>query len=137
MQILKFGKHTLIGVLLGLLLTPGLFISTPPAQAQWLTFDASSYALKLSEMAKHVDEWMKTIQHYTDMYDKAVKQLTSLNGILTTVDKQLSRNKNLVASIAEIGKSVRQIYQMKRQIESMIQCRIRAIRLGSPRPGMC
>jgi len=124
---LRFTKHTLIGILMGLLLTPGL-LSPPPAQAQWLTFDASAYALKIEEMARHVNEWMTTIQHYTDMYDKAVKQVTSLGGILTTVDKQLSRNKNLVASIAEIGKSVRQIYQMKRQIESMVQCRIRAIR---------
>jgi DNA repair exonuclease SbcCD ATPase subunit len=71
---------------------------------------------------------MKTVEHYTKMYDKAVQQVTSLGGILKTVDQQLARNKQLVASVAEIGKAVRQIYQLKRQIESMVQCRIRAVR---------
>jgi chromosome segregation ATPase len=71
---------------------------------------------------------MTTIQHYTDMYEKAVKQVTSLGGILTTVEKQLARNKDLVASIASIGKAVRDIYQLKRQIETMIQCKIRAVK---------
>lgn len=127
MRLLRFSKHTLIGILLGLLLTPGL-VTPPPAQAQWLTFDHPNFLLKVQDMAQQLDRWMKTIQHYTDMYDKAVKQVTSLGGILTTVDKQLARNKDLVASIAEIGKTVRQIYQLKRQIENMVQCRIRAVK---------
>jgi chromosome segregation ATPase len=127
MKLRSFTKHTLVGILLGLILTPG-FISAPAAQAQWAVFDASNYAAKLEEMQKELDRWMKTVEHYTKMYDKAVQQVTSLGGILKTVDQQLARNKQLVASVAEIGKAVRQIYQLKRQIESMVQCRIRAIR---------
>lgn len=127
MKLRSFTKHTLIGILLGLILTPG-FVSPPAAQAQWAVFDASNYAAKLEEMQKELDRWMKTVEHYTEMYDKAVQQVTSLGGILKTVDQQLARNKQLVTSVAEIGKAVRQIYQLKRQIESMVQCRIRAIR---------
>jgi len=127
MKLRSFTKHTLIGILLGLILTPG-FISPPAAQAQWAVFDASNYAAKLEEMQRELDRWMKTVEHYTKMYDKAVQQVTSLGGILKTVDQQLARNKQLVASVAEIGKAVRQIYQLKRQIESMVQCRIRAVR---------
>lgn len=127
MKLRSFTKHTLVGILLGLILTPG-FISAPSAQAQWAVFDASNYAAKLEEMQKELDRWMKTVEHYTKMYDKAVQQVTSLGGILKTVDQQLARNKQLVTSVAEIGKAVRQIYQLKRQIESMVQCRIRAIR---------
>lgn len=127
MRLLRFSKHTLVGILLGLLLTPGL-VTPPHAQAQWLTFDHPSFLLKVQDMAQQLDRWMKTVQHYTDMYDKAVKQVTSLGGILTTLDKQLARNKDLVASIAEIGKTVRQVYQLKRQIENMVQCRIRAVK---------
>jgi chromosome segregation ATPase len=127
MKLRSFTKHTLIGILLGLILTPG-FITPPAAQAQWAVFDASNYAAKLEEMQRELDRWMKTVEHYTKMYDKAVQQVTSLGGILKTVDQQLARNKQLVASVAEIGKAVRQIYQLKRQIESMVQCRIRAIR---------
>ena len=121
-------RHMLIGLLLGLILSPSFMPSPAPVQAQWLTFDASAYALKIEEMTRHVNEWMTTIQHYTDMYDKAVKQVTSLGGILTTVDKQLARNKDLVASIASIGKAVRDIYQLKRQIETMVQCKIQAVK---------
>jgi chromosome segregation ATPase len=102
--------------------------SPPPASAQWLTFDKPNFILKIEEMSRHVNEWMTTIEHYTDMYDKAVKQVTSLGGILTTVDKQLARNKNLVSSVASIGKTVRDVYQLKRQIESMVQTRIRAVK---------
>src|SRR5712664_2516629 len=127
MKLRSFTKHTLVGILLGLILTPG-FISPPAAQAQWAVFDASNYAAKLEEMQRELDRWMKTVEHYTKLYDKAVQQVTSLGGILKTVDQQLARNKQLVASVAEIGKAVRQIYQLKRQIESMVQCRIRAIR---------
>jgi chromosome segregation ATPase len=123
MKRLSFARQLLIGILLGIIITPA-----QPAQAQWLTFDATAYALKVEEMMRHVNEWMTTIQHYTDMYDKAVKQVTSLGGILTTVDKQLARNKNLISSIATIGRTVRQVYMLKRQIENMVQIRIRAIR---------
>jgi chromosome segregation ATPase len=123
MKRLSFARQLIIGILLGIIITPA-----QPAQAQWLTFDATAYALKVEEMMRHVNEWMTTIQHYTDMYDKAVKQVTSLGGILTTVDKQLARNKNLISSIATIGRTVRQVYMLKRQIENMVQIRIRAIR---------
>jgi DNA repair exonuclease SbcCD ATPase subunit len=123
----RFSKHVLVGILLGLLVTPGV-LNPPAAQAQWLTFDHPNFLLKLQDMAEQLDHWMKTVQHYSDMYDKAVKQVTSLGGILTTIDTQLARNKDLVASIAEIGKTVRQVYQLKRQLENMIQCRIRAVR---------
>jgi DNA repair exonuclease SbcCD ATPase subunit len=115
-------KQLLLGLLLGTFLLPA-----QPAQAQWTVFDPTSYAAQIEEMAREVDRWMSTIQHYTAMYDKAVQQVTSLGGILTVVDKQLARNKDLVASVASIGQTVRHIYQLKRQIENMVQCRIRAI----------
>ena len=127
MKLRSYTKPAVIGILIGLILTPG-FISPPPAQAQFAVFDASNYAAKLEEMQRELDHWLKTVEHYTQMYDKAVQQVTSLGGILKTVDQQLARNKQLVASVAEIGKAVRDVYQLKRQIESMVQCRIRAVR---------
>src|SRR5829696_1264010 len=122
MQRLSFIKQLLIGLLLGIIITPA-----QPAQAQWTVFDPTSYAAQIEEMAREMDRWMQTVQHYTAMYDKAVKQVTSLGGILTIVDQQLARNKNLISSVAQIGQTVRHIYLLKRQIENMVQCRIRAI----------
>ena len=123
MRKLPFFKQLLLGLLLGIFLTPA-----QPAQAQWTVFDPTSYAAQIQEMVREVDRWMQTVQHYTDMYDKAVKQVTSLGGILTIVDQQLARNKTLISSVAKIGQTVRQIYALKRQIENMVQSRIRAIR---------
>ena len=122
MRRLSLIKQLLIGLLLGITITP-----TQPVQAQWTVFDPTSYAAQIEEMAREVDRWMQTVQHYTAMYDKAVKQVTSLGGILTVVDQQLARNKNLISSVAQIGQTVRHIYLLKRQVENMIQCRIRAI----------
>ena len=116
-------KQLVLGILLGIFISPA-----QPVQAQWTVFDPTSYAAQIQEMVREVDRWMQTVQHYTAMYDKAVQQVTSLGGILTRVDQQLARNKNLVSSVAQIGQTVRQIYALKRQIENMVQCRIRAIR---------
>ncbi len=115
-------KQLLIGLLLGIVIMP-----TQPAQAQWTVFDPTSYAAQIQEMAREVERWMKTVEHYTAMYDKAVKQVTSLGGILTIVDQQLARHKSLISSVATIGQTVRHIYLLKRQIENMVACRIRAI----------
>jgi len=123
MRHLSFTRQLLIGLLLGLIITPA-----QPAKAQWITHDPIAYALKIQEFAKEIDFWLQTVEHYSQMYDKAVKQVTSLGGILTTIDKQLARNKSLVSTIASIGNTVRQIYMLKRQIENMVQCRIRAVR---------
>ncbi len=121
----SFTKQLFIGLLLGIIITP-----PQPARAQFggIVHDPIAYALKVREFAGEVQHWLDTIEHYTKIYDKAVQQVTSLGGILTTVDKQLARNKNLVAKISTIGQTVRQIYSLKRQIENMVQCRIRAIR---------
>jgi chromosome segregation ATPase len=122
MRKLSLIKQLLIGLLLGIIIMP-----TQPAQAQWTVFDPTSYAAQIAEMAREVDRWMQTVQHYTAMYDKAVKQVTSLGGILTIAEQQLARNKKLISSVAKIGQTVRHIYLLKRQIENMVACRIRAI----------
>ena len=61
MKIKDTARHTLIGILLGLLLTPGL-LTPPPVQAQFLTFDKPSFLLKIEEMSRHINEWMDTQQ---------------------------------------------------------------------------
>jgi chromosome segregation ATPase len=121
-------RHMLIGLLLGLILTPGLALSPAPVQAQWLVFDQPQWLLKVQEIQQEIERWQATIEHYSKMYEKAVQQVTSLGGILKAADQLVSRNKDLVSDIAAIGKAVRDIYQLKRQIESMIVCKIRSVK---------
>lgn len=127
MKTRKLIRHLILGLLLGLMLSPSL-LSPPPAQAQWVVFDKPNWLLKLEEMTRELERWTQTIEHYSKMYEKTVQQVTSLGGILEGVDKLVSRNKSLVADVAAIGKAVRDIYQLKRRIESMVVCKIRAIR---------
>src|SRR5205085_12243134 len=127
MKLRSYTKPAVIGILIGLILTPR-FISPPAAQAQFAVFDASNYAAKLEEMQRELDHWLKTVEHYTQMYDNAVQQVTSLGGIPKTVDQQLARNKQLVASVAEIGKAASDMYHLKRVRECMHQCRMRLVK---------
>lgn len=121
-------RHMLIGLLLGLILSPSLILSPAPVQAQWLTFDKPNWLLKLEDMEREIQRWQETVEHYSKMYMKTVEQVTSLGGILKGVDQLVSRNKDLISDVAAIGKAVRDIYQLKRQIETMIQCKIRAVK---------
>jgi chromosome segregation ATPase len=121
-------RHMLIGLLLGLILTPGLALSPAPVQAQWLVFDQPQWLLKVQEIQQEIERWQATIEHYSKMYEKAVQQVRSLGGILKAADQLVSRNKDLVSDVAAIGKAVRDIYQLKRQIESMIVCKIRSVK---------
>src|SRR6266446_4002963 len=82
MRHLSFTKQLLIGLLLGLIITPA-----QPAKAQWITHDPIAYALKIQEFAKEIDFWLQTVEHYSQMYDKAVKQVTSLGGILANIER--------------------------------------------------
>jgi hypothetical protein len=58
------------------------------------------------------------------MVDKTIQQLSTMQGVLRTVDQQLARNVKLVRLIASVGQTVRGSYQLKRQLEGMITYRI-------------
>src|SRR5687767_13071775 len=121
MRQLSLIKQLLIGLLLGIIITPA-----QPAQAQWTVFDPTSYAAQIEEMAHEMDRCLETVQAYTAMYDNAVTQVVSLGGILTIVDQQLARNKHLFASVAQIAPTVLHTYLLKRQNEFIIEYRRRA-----------
>jgi len=127
----SFGRcrQIVLGLLLALLIVPA-----QPAQAQWAVYDGANHATQLQKMAEEVARWAETVQHYMEeiehyqrMFDKAVQQVTSLKGILTTVDEQLARNKALIGTISSVGQTIRNLYQLEQQIFSMVTCRIRAV----------
>lgn len=110
-------------VLSSLLLFPG----AQTARAQWATFDATNYALQVAKRIEEASRWLRTVQQYVAMYQKAVEQVSTLGGILTVVDEQITKNKRLVEGWATVGRLVRGIYQLKRQIENAIRADITAI----------
>ena len=61
------------------------------------------------------------------MYQKAIEQVSSLRGILSIVDEQITKNKQLVEGWAAVGRIVKGVYELKRQIENSIRSEIQAV----------
>jgi len=114
-----FTTHCLVGILLGVLILPA-----QPASAQWTVFDPTQYTLQVQKKIEEAARWVETVKHYATMVDKTIQQLSTLQGVLQTVDKQLARNVQLARFLASVGQIVRGSYQLKRQLEGMVTYRI-------------
>jgi len=111
--------HLAIGLLIGLAIVP-----TPPVQAQFTVFDPTQYALQVQKKIEEATRWVQTVQHYATMVDKTIQQLTTMQGVLRTVDEQLAGNVRLARLVSSVGQIVRGSYQLERQLETMIRYRI-------------
>jgi len=97
-------------------------------------YDPANHVTQIEKMVQEAARWIETINHYAEqiqkyqnMIENQVKQITSLGGILNTIDEQLARHKRLVGTVAKIGNTVRSIFQLKDQLTRMVTCRIRAV----------
>ena len=61
------------------------------------------------------------------MYQKAIEQVSSLRGILSIVDEQITKNKQMVEGWAAVGRIVKGVFELKKQIENSIRSEIQAI----------
>ena len=112
-------RYAIVGLLLAILIVPAT-----PVQAQWTVWDPTNYSLQLAKKIEEANRWLETVRHYTTMVDKTVQQLTTMQGVLRSVDEQLARNVRLVRFVSNVGQIVRGSYQLKRQLEGMIRYRI-------------
>jgi chromosome segregation ATPase len=101
-----------LGGLISILLMPS------QAQAQWTVFDPSQYALQVSKKVEEANRWL---QHYTNL----VQQLTTLKGVLEKTDELLSKQKNAITAMSDIGRTVRGAYQLKNQVEAIVTTRLK------------
>lgn len=125
MMKVSFFKQLILGTLISLLLMHGV---APPAQAQFAVIDNAAWTQRLGEYIKEAERWVETVQHYEAVINNAVKQVTTLGGILTTVDKLASRNNSIFATFASLGQSVRAIFTLKRQIEALVVRNIQSLK---------
>jgi len=119
MRTRNLSLHLGVGLILGLLIIPA-----PPAQAQFTVFDPTQYALQIQKKIEEATRWLETVKHYATIIDKTIQQLSTMQGVLRTVDEQLARNVRLVRLISSVGQIVRGSYQLERQLERMISYRI-------------
>lgn len=118
----KLLRHFATGLILGLLILP-----PQPAQAQWTVFDPTQYALQVKKRIDELNRWLDTVKHYQEMYTKTVEQLTTLRGVLQTVDKQLFKNQQMALLANDIGKIINDSQKLRRRVESMVRYQIRAL----------
>lgn len=124
MKNLKFIHQFVIALILTSFL---LFPAAPSTKAQWVTFDATNYALQVEKKIQEAARWIKTVEQYTTMYQKAIEQVSSLRGILSIVDEQITKNKQMVEGWAAVGRIVKGVFELKKQIENSIRSEIQAI----------
>ena len=108
--------HFAIGLLVGVLIMP-----PPVARAQWTVFDPSQYVLQVTKKVEEANRW---IQHYTNL----VEQLTTLKGVLEKTDDMLSKQKNAITTMSNIGRTVRASFQLKDQLEAIVTTRLDMIK---------
>lgn len=107
-------------------MTPAM--PTGKVQAQWAVYDGAAWSQRLGEYVKEAERWFETVEHYTTIVNKSIQQVMTLGGILDLTDKLVANNKNIVATFANLSRSVRGIFALKRQIEALVHYQIQAIR---------
>ena len=115
-------RHFMVGMITCLLIFPPL-----PAQAQWTVFDPAAYSQRVKSDLMHIREWVEKIQWYQEMYTTSVHQLTTLQGVLKTADKQLFKNKELALLANDLSQILNDSQQLRRRLESMVKYQIRSL----------
>jgi len=116
-------RQMLIGLLLGVMIMP-----SSVAYGQWTVYDPAQYTLQIKKKIDEAKRWIDTVRHYSEMYEKAVQQVTTLGGILKTTENLVAKQRNMIATMSNIGQTVRGAYQLKNQLEALVASRMRALK---------
>src|SRR5947207_4321302 len=115
-------RRVLLGILLGAVQTP------PTTQAQFTVFDPAHYSLQIERQIEEANRWLERVKHYTDEINKMVEQISTMKGVLTQAEKLVLHNANLTRTMAQIGQTVRDVFALKRAMETMVISRLNMIK---------
>ena len=102
-----------------------------PARAQILggiVYDPTNYALQVEKRVEEAARWVQTIDQYLRMYENAVRQLTTLIGVLKTAEQHLGFHQKTLTTISSIGKTIRTSFRVKRLVEGLVVGQVRALK---------
>ena len=119
---MKTLKHLLLGLLIGIILVPG------SVQAQWTVFDPAQYSLQIERQIEEANRWLERVNQYSEEINKLAEQLSTMKGVLGQAEKLVLHNDNLTRTMAQIGQTVRDVFQLKRAIETMVISRLNMIK---------
>src|ERR1043166_1386606 len=115
-------KCLLLGVLVGDILLPST------VQAQFTVFDPAQYSLQIERQIEEANRWLERVRQYSDEINKLAEQLSTMKGVLGQAEKLVLHNNNLTRTMAQIGQTVRDVFALKRAIESMVVSRLSMIK---------
>jgi chromosome segregation ATPase len=115
-------RHLLLGMLVGAILAPCT------TQAQFTVFDPAQYSLQIERQIEEANRWLERVKQYTEEINKLAEQLTTMKGILGQADKLVLHNANLTRTMAQLGQTVRDVFALKRAIETMVISRLNMIK---------
>jgi chromosome segregation ATPase len=115
-------RNILLGLLIGLILTPST------AHAQWTVFDPAQYSLQIERQIEEANRWLERVKQYSEEINKLAEQLSTMKGVLGQAEKLVLHNANLTRTMAQLGQTVRDVFALKRAIETMVISRLSMIR---------
>jgi chromosome segregation ATPase len=118
----KTAKHFLLGLLIGIILQPST------AQAQWTVFDPAQYSLQIERQIEEANRWLERVRQYSEEINKLAEQLSTMKGGLGQAEKLVLHNDNLTRTMAQIGQTVRDVFALKRAIETLVITRLNMIK---------
>src|SRR6185503_16235920 len=102
-----------------------------PTKAQifgGIVHDPVNYALQVEKRVEEAARWVQTLDHYIRVYENAVRQLTTLTGVLKTAEQHLGFDKDMLTTISSIGKTIRTSFRVKRLVEGLVVGQVRALK---------
>lgn len=115
-------RHLLLGVLIGDFITPR------NVQAQFTVFDPAQYSLQIQRQLEEANRWLERVKQYSEEINKLAEQLSTMKGVLGETEKLVLHNANLTRTMAQIGQTVRDVFALKRAMETMVISRLQMIR---------
>src|SRR5437660_2268545 len=119
---MKTLKQILLGLLIGIVLVPST------VQAQFTVFNPAQYSLQIERQIEEANRWLERVKHYSEQINKLAEQLSTMKGVLGQAEKLVLHNDNLTRTMAQIGQTVRDVFALKRAIETMVISRLNMIK---------
>ena len=117
----------------GVVVVAALLVTTSPLPTKAQIFggivhDPVNYALQVEKRVEEAARWVQTLDHYIRIYENAVRQLTTLTGVLKTAEQHLGFDKDMLTTISSIGKTIRTSFRVKRLVEGLVVGQVRALK---------
>jgi chromosome segregation ATPase len=115
-------KNLLLGLVVGAILSPAT------VQAQFTVFDPAQYSLQIERQIEEANRWLERINQYTNEINKLAEQLSTMRGVLGQAERLVLHNDTLTRTMAQIGQTVRDVFALKRAMETMVISRLNMIK---------